>query len=141
MKIAIQSLVLGTALCLGLCAGSALAQDAATAPQSMPEGGEHRGHGGMSPDKQLEHMTKALDLTADQQAQIKPLLEAHQQQAMQLRQDTSISQDDKHTKMQALNTDTHTKIEAVLTDTQKAKFEKMQQHHEGQWQHGGGQPQ
>jgi len=93
----------------------------------------------MSAEQQLAHMTKALDLTSDQQMQIKPILAAHQQSMMQLHEDTSLSQDDKHTKMEALNTDTHSKIEAILNDTQKAKFEKMMARREGQWQHTGSQ--
>ncbi len=129
---------LGAALCLGLSSGIALAQDAATTPpEGPPPSGMHRGHGPMSPDEQLAHMTKALDLSGDQQTQIKPLLAAHQQQVMQLHEDQSLSREDKHAKMEALNTDTHTKIEAVLNDTQKAKFEKMMARREEHMEHGG----
>ena len=84
-------------------------------------------HRGMDPDQQLAHMTKALNLSTDQQAQIKPILENQHQQMMQVHQDQSLSRQDKMTKMKSLNGDTNSKIEAVLNDQQKQKFEAMQQ--------------
>jgi len=98
----------------------------------------------MNPDEQLKHLTKQLDLTADQQAQIKPLLESQQQQAMQIHQDQSLSQQDRRSKMMAIHTDTKGKIEAVLNDTQKQKYEEMQakmQEHMRERMQGGEAPQ
>jgi protein CpxP len=104
--------------------GAAIAQENA-AP--VPQQGQGYGHRGMmSPEEQLNHLTKALSLSSDQQAQIKPILDNAHQQAMQLHQDQSLAQQDRFTKMQALHQDTNTKIEAVLNDTQKQKFEEMQ---------------
>ncbi len=112
---------------LSLAGSAALAQDntTATAPQ---QGQGQWGHGprGMNPDAQLQHLTKHLDLTADQQAQIKPILESRDQQAKQLWQDQSLAPADRHAKMQAIHQDTNSKIEAVLNDTQKQKYEAMQ---------------
>jgi hypothetical protein len=87
----------------------------------------------MDPDRQLEHMTRALDLTADQQSQLKPLLVDRQQKMQALFQDQSISQDDRHAKARSIMTDSNGKIEAVLNDQQKQKFEAMQQ----RMRHGG----
>jgi len=109
---------------LSVAGGAALAQDNA-APQAPQERGYgHRGM--MNPDEQLKHLTKQLDLTAEQQTQIKPLLESQQQQAMQLHQDQSLAPQDRRTKMMAIHNDTKSKIEAVLNDTQKQKYEAMQ---------------
>ena len=111
-------------------------------PQSgaMQGGGMHRGM--MSPDEQLAHMTKKLNLTSDQQTQIKPILQDHQQQMMALRGDQSMSRQDKMTKMKSINDDSHSKIEAVLNDEQKQKFESMmakqEQHKMMHGQQGGG---
>src|SRR5579883_2309933 len=109
---------------LSLAGSAALAQDnsAAPPPEQQTRGYGHR----MNPDAQLQHLTKQLDLTADQQAQIKPILESQQQQAMQLRQDQSLSQQDRRSKMMAIHQDTTSKIEAVLNDTQKQKYQAMQ---------------
>jgi hypothetical protein len=81
----------------------------------------------MNPDQQLEHLTKALNLTSDQQTQIKPILENQQQQMMQLHQDQSLSRDDKMAKAKSLHEDSTSKIEAVLNPDQKQKYEAMQQ--------------
>jgi len=81
----------------------------------------------MNPEAQLQHLTKHLDLTADQQAQIKPILESRDQQAKRLWQDQSLAQQDRHIKMKAIQEDSKAKIEAVLNDTQKQKYEAMQE--------------
>ncbi len=148
MRTPLKSFALATALCMGLGTGAALAQDATT-PQDAPAGQEmHHGRGPMSPDEQLAHMTKALNLTADQQTQIKPLLEARRQQMMQMHEDTSLTREDRMTKFKALDDDTHSKIAAVLDDKQKAKFQKMAErreehmaNHEGAGMNGGQAPQ
>ena len=96
-----------------------------------------------NPDKQIAHMTAKLNLTADQQAQIKPILQDRNTQMMALHSDTTLAGPDKMAKMKSINQDTHAKIEAVLTDEQKKQWaemqaqqrEKMQQHMQ---EHGGG---
>jgi len=109
---------------LSVAGGVALAQDNAAPPP--PQQGQGYGHRGMNPDAQLQHLTKHLDLTADQQAQIKPILESRDQQSKQLWQDQSLAPADRRAKMQAIHQDTNSKIEAVLNDTQKQKYEAMQ---------------
>ena len=113
---------------LSLAGSAALAQDNTTA--TPPQQGQGQwGHGprGMNPEAQLQHLTKHLDLTADQQAQIKPILESRDQQAKQLWQDQSLAPaGSAHAKMKAIQEDSKAKIEAVLNDTQKQKYEAMQ---------------
>jgi len=97
------------------------------APQAEGGGmGHHRG-GMMDPDARLAHMTKRYKLTADQQSQIKPILQDEQQQMQSMHSDTSMSRDDKRAKMQSIHQADTQKIEAVLTDEQKQKFEADQQ--------------
>lgn len=110
-------------LTLGMAGSAALAQDNAPPPQGQ---NMHEHRGGMDPDEQLKHMTKQLDLSADQQSQIKPILESQQQQMQALWQDQSVSREDRHAKMQSIHQDASSKIEAVLNDTQKQKYEAMQ---------------
>ena len=131
MRNTLSTFALASLLIIG--GGAAIAQDnAAPAPQQ----GQGYGHHGMNPDAQLQHLTKSLDLTADQQAQIKPILENGDAQMKQLWQDQSLSQQDRHTKMQTIHQDTHSKIEAVLTDTQKQKFVEMQEKRQQHMQSG-----
>lgn len=125
------SLVLTGLLATG---GMMYAQEPGSAPQdqSAPqaEGGGMGHHGGgrmMDPDARLAHMTKRYKLTADQQSQIKPILQDEQQQMQSLRGDTSASRDDKMAKMKGIHDASTQKIEAVLTDQQKQKFEADQQ--------------
>lgn len=112
-------------LILGFAGGSLFAQDnTAPPPQNPPM--HMRGHHRMNPERQLRHMTKQLGLSADQQSQIKPILESRQQQMQALWQDQSLTQQDRHQKMMDIQQDSNSKIEAVLNDTQKQKYEAMQ---------------
>jgi protein CpxP len=121
MKKTLCTIALTGLLGLGM---TAFAQDQSATP---PPAGAAM-HGRMpSPDQQLAHMTKALNLTSDQQTQIKPILENQQQQMMQLHEDQSLSRADKMTKAKSLHDDSTSKIEAVLNDQQKQKFEAMQE--------------
>jgi periplasmic protein CpxP/Spy len=109
---------------LTVAGGAALAQDNA-APPAPPQGHGY-GHHDMNPDAQLQHLTKQLDLTAEQQTQIKPILENRDTQMKQIWQDQSLAPADRHAKVKALQEDSKGKIEAVLNDTQKQKYEAMQ---------------
>lgn len=131
-----------------LATGIAFAQDTPpdqNAPQA--EGGGMGGHhrGGMrmmDPDQRLAHMTKRYNLTADQQSQIKPILQDEQQQMEAMRSDTTSSREDKRTKMMSMHETDNQKIEAVLNDEQKQKFEadqKKMQERRAEHMHGGGQ--
>jgi protein CpxP len=145
MKRQLCSLVLTGLLATGVM----LAQEPGSAPdQNAPqaEGGGMGGHGGrgmmMDPDQRLAHMTKRYKLTADQQSQIKPILQDEQQQMQSMRSDTTSSREDKRAKMQSMHQASTQKIEAVLTDDQKQKFEADQQkmqERRSEHMHGGGQ--
>ena len=83
-------------------------------------------------------MTKRYDLSADQQTQIKPILVDQQQQVAALRQDSSLSREDKFAKMQSLREGANTKITAILNDSQKQKFAEDQQKQQQRFQQRGG---
>jgi Spy/CpxP family protein refolding chaperone len=102
-------------------------------------------HGGMNPDRQLAHMTKRYNLTADQQNQIKPVLQDLHDQMMKARQDTTQSRADRQTAMESARMNADQKIEQVLNDQQKQKFEadqkrmeKRRQEHMRQQMNNGG---
>jgi len=80
-----------------------------------------------SVDDQLKNLTNKLNLTADQQAKIKPLLEDQRQEAQSVMSDTSLSQDDRRSKMRSLHESSNAKIRGVLSDDQKKKFDALQQ--------------
>jgi len=80
----------------------------------------------MDPDQQLQRLTSKLNLSADQQSQIKPILAERQQKMQALSLNQSISQDDRRSQAKSIASDSNGKIEAVLNDDQKQKFEAMQ---------------
>jgi periplasmic protein CpxP/Spy len=127
MKKTLMMMALGGML--ALCASPVLLAQDNTTPQqdnSQQQGPGGRGHG-MDPDTQLAHMTKQLDLTADQQSQIRPILVDRQQKMQALWQNQSLSQEDRRSQMMGIRQDSNAKIEAVLNDQQKQKFEAMQE--------------
>ena len=97
---------LAAAMTFGV-SGVALAQDNAAPAQE--QGG--RGPMRMDPNRQLEHMTKELGLSADQQAQIKPVLVDRQQKMEALFQNQSLSREDRRAQMMAIRQDSNAKIQ------------------------------
>lgn len=120
------AIVLGALLSTG--AFVAQAQDTAQAPtpatqQAAPAEQGMRHHA--NPDKMAKHLAKKLNLSQDQETQLKPILADRQQQMEALRADTSLSQQDRRAKAMQIQQDSKSKIEAVLNDTQKQQFEQM----------------
>jgi periplasmic protein CpxP/Spy len=146
-KVVFASAFLAALLSFGL---SAFAQDTQEAPPP-PAAGQGQGNGqgmgrGMgrrpmeSVDDQIQHLSKKLNLSADQQAKLKPILEDQRKQMETIHSDTSLSREDRFSKMQALRQSSDTQIKSVLTDDQQKSFDKMradQQDRMKQWHKGG----
>jgi protein CpxP len=95
--------------------------------QNAGQGGERRmGRGPMTPQAELDRLTKELNLTKDQQDKIKPILEDQQKQMQALREDTSTSMEDRMPKMRDIRKTHVDQIRAILTSDQQAKFDDMQ---------------
>lgn len=77
-------------------------------------------------DRQLEMLTRKLNLTTDQQTQVKAIQEDTAKQMMAVRNDTSLSQTDRRSKMMDIRKSSQDKIRGVLTDDQKTKYDQMQ---------------
>ena len=77
----------------------------------------------MTAEQRLQKMTKQLNLTEEQQQQIKPILENEQKEMQAVRQDSSLSKGDRMSKMQQLRQDTSTQIKPVLNQDQQQKYE------------------
>ncbi len=110
-------------------AGSAVAQSQqATTGSSTDSSAKHEhGQRQADPQQQVDHMAKKLNLSADQKSQLLPILTARRDQMESLRNDASLSQEDRHAKMKSIRSDSETKIRALLTDDQKQSYDKMQQ--------------
>ena len=105
-----------------------MAQDTTAPPpqqqdsQAPPMG--HHGRG-MRGGRQVEMLTKRLNLTPDQVTQVKAIDDDQMSQMKGLRDDTSTSKDDKRSKMMAIHQASQDKIRNVLTDEQKPKYDAM----------------
>jgi hypothetical protein len=117
----------------------ALCSAALCATPMMAQGGAPGGGGGrgmMTPDAQLAQLTTTLTLSADQQAKIKPILDADAKKIADIRssgEDMSTARP----KIMAIRTDQHAAIKALLTADQAAKYDAMPQ---GRGPGGGGAP-
>jgi Spy/CpxP family protein refolding chaperone len=125
-----------------------LAQDTQDAPPSPPAGqqtgqGMGRGMGRRSMesvDDQIKHLSKKLNLTDDQQAKLKPVFEDQRKQMAAIHNDSSLSREDRFSKMQALRQSSDGQIKSLLNEEQQKSFDKMraeQQERMKQWRRGG----
>jgi len=81
----------------------------------------------MTPEARLKMLTEKLNLTEDQQAKLKPIIEDQAKQMKALHDDASLAPADKHAKMKELHESSTEKINAVLTADQQTKWKQMKQ--------------
>jgi Spy/CpxP family protein refolding chaperone len=119
---------------------AALAQDnGSNAPQAAPDASQEHGRRGFDPEKRTEMLTKELKLTSDQQPKVLDILKSAQSQMQGVRSDSSLSQDDRRSKMMEIRKSSDDQVRALLDAGQQKKFDAMQSKHE-QWRgHQGGQ--
>src|ERR1700726_3278105 len=103
-----------SAACVALFATVTLgqAQDPAAKNNDRPNRWQHkRGN-------PVEHLTKALDLTADQQAKIQPIFDQAKPQIKAARQEAK-------QKIQAIRENTMAQVRAILTPAQQQKLDTL----------------
>ena len=129
-----RTALLAGVLIAGSCALCAQADGQAGAPQDGQPGMHRRGHG---MERELGELTHALTLSESQQAQVKTLLAARQEQMEALRKPAAGSDAPRpgREQMEALHQATDTKIAALLNDDQKAKFATWQKQRQERMQH------
>jgi len=124
---------------------SAIAQDSGSNDQQStpagapPEQGRGRGH--LDPAKRSEMLAQRLNLTSDQQSKVQDILKSEQSQMQSVRQDSSVSQQDRRSKMMEIHKGSNDQVRALLDSTQQKKWDEMQSRQE-QWiqgHHAGGQ--
>jgi periplasmic protein CpxP/Spy len=122
-----KKLILPAALAMALATAGVSAW-AQMAPMGGGQGGGQMSRGPMSADQKLQMMTKQLNLTSDQQEKIKPILENESQQMQALHQDSSLSQEDRMSKMKQIRQSTNDQIKPLLNSDQQQKFAEMMSH-------------
>ena len=127
-------LALVAAGAISIAAPFAAAQDNQSndqqAPPSQENGGRH--HGPPDPARRTAELTKQLNLTSDQQAKVLSVLQSERSQMESLHQDTSLSQQDRRTKMMDIRKTTDSQIRALLDANQQKRWDEMQAKRE-QW--------
>jgi Spy/CpxP family protein refolding chaperone len=115
---------------------SAFAQDAQSqqpdqsTQQPNQQGGKHHHRGGKNnSQKHLQKLTKELNLSADQQAKVKSILDDQQQQFATIHQDSSLSKADKKAKMAQVHDSAASQVRAILNPDQQTKFDAMMAKH------------
>jgi len=122
MPITLRFLTLTTLVVLSV--GLLLAGQTAQAPQATD-------HSAMSADAHLQMLSENLNLTDDQKAKLKPILQDQEQQVKAVNNDTSLTEEQKTAKKKALHESFHEQLNAVLTPEQQAKLKQMKHEHEG----------
>lgn len=126
MRSQLFTLAYGVTLMLGM-AGPAVAQDSGVQQPSARQQLQHI-HTPQSIDQELARLTKDLELTAEQQQQVRPLLVDHHDRIQALLdKNPSASRQELGPQIHVISDDTHRKIHALLTDHQKELEKAMQQ--------------
>lgn len=126
-----------------LVAGALFLFTASALCQEQPSGAgqeQQPGRRGMmmqSPQERLDSMAKELNLTDDQKAKIKPILEDERDKMQALRQDTSMSREDRMAKMMDIRKNSSDEIKKVLDKDQQKKYDEMMRSRMGPGGRGG----
>jgi protein CpxP len=118
-------LILATAGLISI-APFATAQDNPSNNQPSAPAQEHgRWHGHEDPAQRTAELTKKLKLTSDQQTKVQDALQSEHSQMESLHQDSSLSQQDRHTKMMEIHKSTDGQIRGLLDADQQKKWDEM----------------
>ena len=110
----IRLLAIGIILMFAL---NAAAQQTTTHPES----------GVATVEKHLRLLSEKLDLSGDQQAKTKPILQEMQDATQKLMQDESMSRDERLDKVKACRYKADREIRKILSDDQKKKLDQLEE--------------
>ena len=109
----------------------AVAQSPSSPAPGQAQGAQPQPPQPMTMDERMARLTQALNLTAEQQQKIRPVLEQAQQQMQALAADNATPMADRQVKAQAIRENVRSQIDAVLTPEQKQHAEAMSQQRPG----------
>ncbi len=76
-------------------------------------------------EQQMERLSTQLNLTDEQKPKVKTVLEDQQKKMQELRSDSSLDQEARREKFQALRKETEKKMKGILTEEQFQKYKEM----------------
>jgi periplasmic protein CpxP/Spy len=119
------------ALLLAICMNSILAL--------AQYGGQGHRHQMPSVDDQVNRLSENLNLSDSQKTQARTILQDQRDKMSALRQDTSLSREDRHSKMMEIHQTTAGQIRGLLNEDQQKKYDAMEQERQQEMQsHGHG---
>jgi periplasmic protein CpxP/Spy len=80
----------------------------------------------VTPEQRLNTIAEKLGLNDEQKTKLKAVFDAESKALRDLRADTSVSDEDRRSKMRQIRQESNEKINAFLTDEQKTKYKDMQ---------------
>jgi len=119
--------LLACGVSLGALAPSVGAEATPPPPPASPRQGGQEGHeGGEVRGNFVTMLTLVLNLTSEQQTQVKAIFEATSAQAKAINDDPKLSPSDKTMKVDALREAMNAKIRPLLTPDQQKNFDELQ---------------
>ena len=120
------TLAYGAVLMLGIASPAVTQDNGAQQPSAREQ--LQRIHTPQSIDEKLAQLTKDLELTPEQQKQVRPLLQEHHDKIQALLdKNPKVSRQQLGPQIHAISDETHREIHALLTDHQKELEKAMQQ--------------
>ena len=81
-------------------------------------------------DQHLKMLSDRLSLTTDQQSQIRPILAEMLRSFSKVRQDTTISPDERDQRIRQIHAKADAQVRPILTDEQRTKLEQLEKEHD-----------
>ena len=121
------SLTVGTILIFALYVPAQQTSTAAGSSDKSDQGQPGTQNDVPTAGEQLKVLTNKLNLTEDQQAKIKPILEDLHEATVKISQDQNLSREQRLAKVRPIRYKSRDQIRAILNDEQKKKFEDYMQ--------------
>ncbi len=102
--------------------------------QSQPAQGHQRRRAGHRRGMRMQMLARKLNLTDDQKQQFQKIRQDTMQQAKTIRSDSSLTDEQKHDKLQQLHKQAHQNMFAVLTPDQKEQLKQLREERRKQMQ-------
>lgn len=121
-------------------AGFSQGSSSAQVNQHQTKSGQTRHQEMMTPEAMVEHLSTQLNLTEDQQAKIKPMAEDVFKKMNDVRQDNSLSEQERREKIRQIHENALGQVKTILTPDQHKKFDEMMARHahQGEMVHSNG---
>ena len=119
--------VVGMTLMFAMSVVGQAAAPQATSPAENPPGQGDVNSGVPSVERHLQFLSEKLDLSEDQQAQTKPILQEMHDASQKVMQNKKLSDEERTSKTRACHLRADTKLRKILNDDQKQKLDQIEQ--------------